>query len=70
MMNWEEFAAYGYFFLTALMVALLYGYIYHLYRSEKTGRRNYEKYGKIALDDEITSEPVEKIEKNENKEEA
>lgn len=70
MMNWEEFAAYGYFFLTALMVALLYGYIFHLYKSEKTGRRNYEKYGKIALDDEITSEPVEKIEKNENKEEA
>jgi len=69
-MNWEEFAAYGYFFLTALMVALLYGYIYHLYKSEKTGRRNYEKYGKIALDDEITSEPIEKHKKNENKEEA
>lgn len=69
-MNWEEFAGYGYFFLTALLVFLLYGYIWHLYKSERTGRRDYEKYGNIALDDEITSEPLEKYEKNKNKEEA
>jgi len=38
---------------------LLYGYIIHLYRSEKKGERDYEKYGNIALDDEVTSKPVE-----------
>jgi len=38
---------------------MLYGYIVHLYRSEKKGERDYEKYGNIALDDEITSTPVE-----------
>jgi cytochrome c oxidase cbb3-type subunit 4 len=38
---------------------MLYGYIIHLYRSEKKGERDYEKYGNIALDDEITSKPVE-----------
>lgn len=69
-MDWGEFSAYGYFFLTALMVFLLYGYIIHLYRSEKTGKRDYEKYGNIALDDEITSEPVEKNEKRKTEKEA
>ena len=68
-MSIEEYQGYGYFFLTALLVFLLYGYIFHLYRSEKTGRRDYEKYGKIALDDDITSEPLEPNENRKNKEE-
>lgn len=53
--------AYGYFFFTVFMVVVLYGYIYHLYRSEKTGRRDYEKYGNIALNDGINDQPIEKI---------
>jgi cytochrome c oxidase cbb3-type subunit IV len=68
-MTWEEFAPYGYFFLTAFMVFILYGYINHLYKSEKRGERDYEKYGNIALDDDITSEPVEQNEKRKIKEE-
>ncbi|KIM11882.1 MAG: cytochrome C oxidase subunit III [Sulfuricurvum sp. PC08-66] len=65
-----ELQAYGYFILTALLVFLLYGYIFHLYRSQKTGKRDYEKYGRIALDDDITSEPVEPHTKKEKKGEA
>jgi len=65
-----ELQAYGFFILTALLVFLLYGYIFHLYRSQKTGKRDYEKYGRIALDDDITSEPVEKYSKKEKLEEA
>jgi cytochrome c oxidase cbb3-type subunit 4 len=38
---------------------MLYGYIIHLYRSEKKGEKDYEKYGNIALDDNITSTPIE-----------
>lgn len=68
-MSIEEYQGYGYFFLTALMVFLLYGYIFHLYKSEKTGRRDFEKYGKIALDDDITSEPVDPMDNNDKKEE-
>ncbi len=56
--------AYGYFFLTAFLVFVLYGYIYHLYSSEKKGTRDYEKYGNIALNDEITDKPVEEISKD------
>jgi cytochrome c oxidase cbb3-type subunit 4 len=38
---------------------MLYGYIYHLYSSERKGTRNYEKYANIALDDSIGSTPLE-----------
>jgi len=40
MENIREFQAYGYFFLTAFLVITLYAYFFHLYKSEKTGRRN------------------------------
>jgi cytochrome c oxidase cbb3-type subunit 4 len=61
-----EIQAYAYFFFTALLVFLLYGYIFHLYRSEKNGTRDYEKYGNIALDDEVSSKPIEKREESED----
>jgi len=50
---------YAFFFFTIFLVVILYGYILHLYRSEKKGERDYEKYGKLALDDELTDRPVE-----------
>jgi cytochrome c oxidase cbb3-type subunit 4 len=50
---------YAFFFFTIFLVVILYGYILHLYRSEKKGERDYEKYGKLALDDELTDQPVE-----------
>lgn len=58
-MDWGQFQAYGYFALTALMVLSLYGYIYHLYKDQQSGRRDYEKYSRMALDDELDDNPVE-----------
>ena len=63
-MDIVTFQMYGYFFFTAFMVVLLYSYIYHLYSSQKNGTRNYEKYSNIALHDEITDEPIEVIQKD------
>lgn len=68
-MDINTFAAYGYFFLTVLLVVVLYSYIYHLYSSEKKGKRDYEKYGDMALNDEITDKPVESVSKKETKKE-
>lgn len=68
-MDINTFAAYGYFFLTVLLVVVLYSYIYHLYSSEKKGKRDYEKYGDMALNDEITDTPVESVSKKETKKE-
>ena len=54
-----EMQGYAFFFFTVLLVVILYGYILHLYRSEKKGEQDYEKYGKMALDDELHDRPVE-----------
>ena len=58
-MDIRELQAYASFFMTIFLVIMLYGYIIHLYRSEKKGERDYEKYGNIALDDEVDSKPVD-----------
>ena len=60
-----QIQAYAYFVFTGFLVAVLYGYIYHLYSSEKKGKRDWEKYSNMALDDEITDKPVEKLERDE-----
>jgi len=58
-MDIRSLQGYASFFMTIFLVVMLYWYIIHLYRSEKKGERDYEKYGNIALDDEVTSKPVE-----------
>jgi cytochrome c oxidase cbb3-type subunit 4 len=58
------FQAYGYFFFTAFLVVVLYSYVYHLYSAQKKGTRDYEKYGNIALHDDITDQPIEENSKN------
>jgi len=62
-----QIQAYAYFFFTGFLVIVLYAYIYHLYSSQKKGTRDYEKYGNIALNDEITDKPVEEVSKDETK---
>ncbi len=69
-MTLTEMQGYAFFFLTILLVVILYGYILHLYRSEKKGEQDYEKYGKMALNDELYDQPIDAnpIDKNEKKE--
>ncbi len=55
----RELQAYGYIFFTIFLAVVLYSYLYHLFKSEKSGRRNYEQYANIALKDEIGDTPVE-----------
>jgi cytochrome c oxidase cbb3-type subunit IV len=63
----RELQGYGYAIFTVFLVFILYGYIHHLYKSEKTGRRDYEKYSKMALDDDIDDSPIEAIDSQEHK---
>jgi len=58
-MDIRELQGYATFFMTIVFVIILYGYIIYLYRSEKKGERDFEKYGRIALDDSIGTPPVE-----------
>ena len=67
-MDIVTFQAYGYFFITVFMVVALYGYIYHLYSKKKDATGvDYEAYGNIALNDDITDEPVNKVSDKETK---
>ena len=67
-MDIREIQGFLYFFFIVFITVILYGYIIHLYRSEKKGKRDYEKYSKLALDDEPTSSPLEPMEDNKQKE--
>lgn len=67
--NIRELQAYGYLLMIVLLTIGLYAYIHHLYKTQKEGKRDYEKYSNLALHDEIDSTPVEEHTKNEKNEE-
>lgn len=55
----KTLSAYFYFFASIVLIVLLYAYVYHIYKSEKKGLRDYERYGRLALDDELHDELIE-----------
>jgi len=57
-MDIEQLRVIAYVIVSGILVVVLYGYIVYLYRSEKQGVKDYEKLGKIAIDDEVESEPI------------
>ena len=65
----EQLRIYGYVIGTGLLVIVLYSYIIYLYRSEKKGEKDYEKYSNLVLDDELDSKLLEKNPKLENNKE-
>ena len=62
----EQLRVYLYVIGTGIVTVIFYYYIIYLYRSEKKGEKDYEKYGKLALDDELDSQILEKNPKLEN----
>ncbi|MCH9740581.1 MAG: CcoQ/FixQ family Cbb3-type cytochrome c oxidase assembly chaperone [Epsilonproteobacteria bacterium] len=59
---------YGKFFIILFVFVVFYSYAYSLYKRQKTGERDFEKYSDIVHDDSFDSSPLEKrdnkIEKN------
>lgn len=62
------FAGYGKFFILLFVFIMFYSYAYSIYRRQKTGEKDFEKYSNLVLDDSLDSAPLEKrdrkIEKN------
>lgn len=54
-----EARAYIYLIVTILLVVFLYSYIYHMYSMQRSGKKDYEKYARLALDDGILDTPIE-----------
>lgn len=65
--NLANIQAYSYFAIVVLLTVFLYSYIYYLYSRQKSGHKDFEKYGDIALKDDIHDAPVESISKHKNK---
>jgi cytochrome c oxidase cbb3-type subunit 4 len=59
---------YAKFFLLLFVFVVFYSYAYSIYKRQKSGERDFEKYSKLVLDDSIESKPLEDREKNDKKE--
>jgi len=58
---------WGYVSMIFIITIGLYAYIYHLYKSQRDGTRDYEKYSNMALNDELDDAPVEDLYPHNNK---
>lgn len=53
------FQGYAKFFLILIVFILFYSYAFSLYRRQKKGERDFEKYSKFVHDDSSVSVPLE-----------
>ena len=52
------------FFLILIVFILFYSYAFSIYRRDKKGERDFEKYSKLVHDDSSASVPLEEREQN------
>jgi len=57
------------FFLILVAFIVFYAYAYSIYRRDKKGQRDFEKYSNLVHDDFIDSKPLEERGKTEEKRE-
>jgi len=50
---------YGKFFITLFVFVVFYSYAYSIYKRQKTGERDFEKYSNLVHNDSIESKPLE-----------
>ena len=55
---------YAKFALVTLVFIVFYSYAYSIYKRDKKGERDFEKYSNLVLDDNIESKPLESRTKN------
>ncbi|WP_304210053.1 cytochrome c oxidase, cbb3-type, CcoQ subunit [Helicobacter canis] len=48
-----------YFVVTAILIVFLYSYAVSMWRRQKHGIRDYEKYGELAVRDDLHDDLVE-----------
>ncbi|MBD3840440.1 MAG: CcoQ/FixQ family Cbb3-type cytochrome c oxidase assembly chaperone [Campylobacterales bacterium] len=50
---------YAKFFLITFVFIVFYSYAYSIYKRDKSGERDFEKYSNLVLDDSLESKPLE-----------
>ncbi|GAA9925648.1 cytochrome c oxidase, cbb3-type, CcoQ subunit [Helicobacter pylori] len=63
-MDLESLRGFAYAFFTILFTLFLYAYIFSMYRKQKKGIMDYERYGYLALNDALEDELIEPRHKN------
>ncbi|GAA6774897.1 cytochrome c oxidase, cbb3-type, CcoQ subunit [Helicobacter pylori] len=58
-MDLESLRGFAYAFFTILFTLFLYAYIFSMYRKQKKGIVDYERYGYLALNDALEDELIE-----------
>ncbi|MFA9372542.1 CcoQ/FixQ family Cbb3-type cytochrome c oxidase assembly chaperone [Poseidonibacter sp.] len=58
---------YAKFFLILAVFTIFYSYAYSIYKRDKKGERDFEKYSNLVHDDSIVSAPLEDIRKDKEK---
>ncbi|QQW83119.1 cytochrome c oxidase, cbb3-type, CcoQ subunit [Helicobacter pylori] len=58
-MDLESLRGFAYAFFTILFTLFLYAYILSMYRKQKKGIVDYERYGYLALNDALEDELIE-----------
>jgi len=53
--------------LLFIVFIVFYGYAYSIYKRDKKGERDFEKYSNLVLDDSIEAKPLEDRKKENNK---
>jgi len=57
-------AGYAKFFLLLFVFIVFYSYAYTIYKRQRTGERDYEKYSDLVHNDSLDSTPLEKRERS------
>jgi cytochrome c oxidase cbb3-type subunit 4 len=60
-------AGYGKFFIILFIFIVFYGYAFSIYKRERSGERNFEKYSDLVLNDSLDAEPLEKRDNSKEK---
>jgi cytochrome c oxidase cbb3-type subunit 4 len=50
---------YAKFILITIVFVIFYSYAYSIYKRDKAGEKDFEKYSDLVLDDNIESKPLE-----------
>ncbi|GAA8065817.1 cytochrome c oxidase, cbb3-type, CcoQ subunit [Helicobacter pylori] len=58
-MDLESLRGFAYAFFTIFFTLFLYAYIFSMYRKQKKGIVDYERYGYLALNDALEDELIE-----------
>ena len=55
---------YAKFFLVLIVFIIFYSYAWSIYKRQRTGERDFEKYSKLVHDDSSVSSPLEERKKD------